>query len=143
MFKRVAWSRTKWEITQTGKYQLFLHNLNTKANIWLVFVKKKIMPTRHDNTISMEYIILVYCIIEEIRMNVGEIISKHIIAWVTHPRPARPFLHPIEKLCLKACLTLDKLPQVEVKDGVWSSKTLHFIIAVHKNKAKLKYLKTK
>uniref|UniRef100_A0A9I9EII8 Uncharacterized protein n=1 Tax=Cucumis melo TaxID=3656 RepID=A0A9I9EII8_CUCME len=61
---------------------------------------------------------LVYCIMEHLLVNIGEIISEHIIAWVKHPREARPFLHLIEKLCLKACPTLEKLPQVEVKDGI-------------------------
>ncbi|TYK02168.1 protein MNN4-like [Cucumis melo var. makuwa] len=79
---------------------------------------KKIMPTRRDSTISMERIMLIYCIIEEIPVNIGEIISEHIIAWVKHPRRARSFSHQIDKLCLKACLTLDKLPQVKVKDEV-------------------------
>uniref|UniRef100_A0A9I9DWR4 Uncharacterized protein n=1 Tax=Cucumis melo TaxID=3656 RepID=A0A9I9DWR4_CUCME len=66
----------------------------------------------------MERIMLVYCIMEEIPMKIGEIISEHIIAWVKHPHGARPFLHLIEKFCLKACPTLDQLPQVEVKDGI-------------------------
>lgn len=38
------------------------------------------MPTRHDGTISMERIMLVYCIMEEILVNIDEIISEHIIA---------------------------------------------------------------
>lgn len=58
-------------------------------------------------------------------------------------RKARPFLHLIGKLCLKTCLTLDKLPQVDVKDRVYSSSTLHHIISISKNRAKLKCLKTK
>ncbi|TYK23866.1 hypothetical protein E5676_scaffold419G00400 [Cucumis melo var. makuwa] len=87
----VAWSGIKWDITPTGKYQLFPHKLNTEANILVVFVKKKIMPTLHNNT----------------------------------------------------CLTLDKLPQVDVKDRVYSSSILHHIISISKNRAKLKCLKTK
>uniref|UniRef100_A0A9I9E961 Uncharacterized protein n=1 Tax=Cucumis melo TaxID=3656 RepID=A0A9I9E961_CUCME len=47
---------------------------------------------------------------EEILVNISEIISEHIIAWVKHPRRARPYSHLIENLCLKACLTLHKLP---------------------------------
>lgn len=31
--KKVAWPRTKCDITPTRKYQLFQHNLNTKASI--------------------------------------------------------------------------------------------------------------
>uniref|UniRef100_A0A9I9CFX8 Uncharacterized protein n=2 Tax=Cucumis melo TaxID=3656 RepID=A0A9I9CFX8_CUCME len=76
---------------------------------------------------------------EEILVN----ISEHIIAWVKHPCGARPFPHLIEKLCLKACSALDKHPQVEVKDRIWSSLTFHCIIVIHKNKSKLKCFKTK
>lgn len=28
LLKRVAWARTKWDKMPTGKYKLFLHNLN-------------------------------------------------------------------------------------------------------------------
>ncbi|KAA0054403.1 drebrin-like [Cucumis melo var. makuwa] len=84
----------------------------------LVFVKKKMMPTRHDNTISMERIMMVYCIIEHLLVNIGKTIREHIIAWVKHPRGARHFPNLIEKLCLNACPMLEQLPQVEVKDGV-------------------------
>ncbi|TYK23147.1 hypothetical protein E5676_scaffold142G001560 [Cucumis melo var. makuwa] len=39
------------------------------------------MPTRHDNIISLNKIMLLYYIMEEILVNVGEIIYKHILAW--------------------------------------------------------------
>ncbi|KAA0035146.1 hypothetical protein E6C27_scaffold57G002350 [Cucumis melo var. makuwa] len=55
----------------------------------------------------------------------------------------KPFLRLIEQLCIKACPELEKSPQVEVSDGVCTKPTLHRIIAIHKNKAKLKCLKTK
>lgn len=62
-----------WGITATEKYQLFLHNLNTAAIVWLVFIKKKIMRTRHDNTIFLDKIMLIYYIME-ITVNVSKII---------------------------------------------------------------------
>lgn len=43
----IACPNTKWYRTPTEKYQFFLHNLNTEASVWLLFVKKKIMSTRH------------------------------------------------------------------------------------------------
>ena len=42
--------------------------------------KKKLMPMRHDNTIFLEKIMLVYCIMMEILMDVEEIICEHIEA---------------------------------------------------------------
>ncbi|KAA0060836.1 hypothetical protein E6C27_scaffold137G00650 [Cucumis melo var. makuwa] len=72
---------------------------------------RQIMPTRHDSTISMDKIMFIYCIIEEIPRNVSEIICEHIIACVKHPHDARPFPHLIEELCLKACMALEKIPR--------------------------------
>lgn len=78
--KTIAWPETKWHVTPTRKYKLFLHNPNTQANVWLFFVKKKFMPMRHANMISLEKAMLLYCIMEEIPINVGKIICEHIHA---------------------------------------------------------------
>lgn len=97
-------------------------------------------PLQHH---SMERIKLVYYIKKHLLVNIGEMISEHIIAWVKHPCGLRPFPQLIERLCLKTYSTLEQFPQVELKDGVWTVATLHRIIAVHKNKAKFKRHKTK
>ncbi|TYJ95705.1 hypothetical protein E5676_scaffold282G00030 [Cucumis melo var. makuwa] len=66
----IAWKGTIWDKTPIGKYQLFPHNLAMKANIWLFLMKIKLMPTRHDNTISLDKVMLLYCIMQEISVNV-------------------------------------------------------------------------
>lgn len=38
---RVSWPGTKWDRTPTGKYQLFPHNLNTAANVRLLFCQEE------------------------------------------------------------------------------------------------------
>uniref|UniRef100_A0A9I9E1S3 Putative plant transposon protein domain-containing protein n=1 Tax=Cucumis melo TaxID=3656 RepID=A0A9I9E1S3_CUCME len=122
--ERVAWARKKWDVTSIKKYRLFLHNLTTEASVWLVFIKKKLMPTRHDNTISFERIMLLYCIMEEIPVDVDEIICDHIKAWVQHPRGAKPFPHLIERLCLRSCSELEQSPQIAcVQDGMCNTKS--------------------
>ena len=74
LLARVAWLRTKWDKMPTEKYQLFLHNLNTATSVWLLFLKKKIMPMQHDTTIFIHKVMLLYYIMKEILVNVGEII---------------------------------------------------------------------
>lgn len=54
-----------WDKMPIGKHQLFLHNLNTGANIWLFFIKKKL---------------ILYYIMQEIPVNVSDIIYEHIHA---------------------------------------------------------------
>uniref|UniRef100_A0A9I9DM11 Protein MNN4-like n=1 Tax=Cucumis melo TaxID=3656 RepID=A0A9I9DM11_CUCME len=47
---RVSWPGTKWDRTPTGKYQLFPHNLNTAANVRLLFCQEKdhaCVPRQH------------------------------------------------------------------------------------------------
>lgn len=102
--EKVTWPGTKWDRTPTGKYQLFLHNLNTVASVWMVFIKKNIIPTCHDNTISMDRIMPVYCIMMEIPVNVGEIISKNLTTRIKHPRGVNAFLHFTKQFCIKSYL---------------------------------------
>ncbi|KAA0049611.1 hypothetical protein E5676_scaffold94G00910 [Cucumis melo var. makuwa] len=80
----VAWPGTKWDRTPTGKYQLFSHNLNTAVSLWLVFIKKNIIQLA--TTAPYPWIMFLYCIMIEIPVTIGEIICKHLVAWVKHPR---------------------------------------------------------
>lgn len=54
----VAWSDTTWGVTPIEKYHLFQCNLKIVKSVWLVFIKKKLIPTCHDSTISIERIML-------------------------------------------------------------------------------------
>lgn len=40
--KTIAWKGENWDKTQIEKYQLFPHNLNTQANVWLFFYEKEV-----------------------------------------------------------------------------------------------------
>lgn len=40
--KTIAWKGENWDKKQIEKYQLFLHNLNTQANVWLFFYEKEV-----------------------------------------------------------------------------------------------------
>ncbi|KAA0042385.1 hypothetical protein E5676_scaffold477G00940 [Cucumis melo var. makuwa] len=57
---------------------------------------------------------------EEIPMNVGKIICQHMVEWVKHPRRIKPFPHLTKHFCIKACLELEKIPQITVMGGIWS-----------------------
>ena len=75
-------------MTPTAKYQLFPHDLKTATSVWLVFIKKKLVPTCHDRTISLEMIMLLYCILMKIPVDIGEIICEHIDAWLLNSKEA-------------------------------------------------------
>ncbi|KAA0039027.1 protein MNN4-like [Cucumis melo var. makuwa] len=116
---------------------------NPKKKRKVTMKKKTLKEQFKKSTISMERIMLLYCIMMEILVNVGEIICEHVTAWVKHPHGSKFFPCLIEQLCIKACLELEKSLQVQESDGVCSRPTLHRVITIHKNKAKLRHLKTK
>ena len=107
---------------------------NDKASVWLMFIKKNIMPTRHNSTISIERIMLLYCIMMEISINVGKIICEHLTTWIKHPCRAKSFPCLIKQLCIKACSELEKSPQVQVNNGV--SQNQHSIASSRSTKSK-------
>lgn len=76
-------------------------------------------------------------------MNVGKIICQHMVEWVKHPRRIKPFPHLTKHFCIKACLKLEKIPQITVMGGICNASTLRCVIAIHKKKVKTKHLKTK
>lgn len=100
------------------------------------------MPTRHDSTIFLDKIMLLYYTMK-IPVNVSKIICQHIVARVKHPRGVKHFLHLIEQLCIKAYPELEKFPQIAVKDGICTAPTFFRVIAIQRNKEKPKCLKTK
>ncbi|KAA0041264.1 hypothetical protein E5676_scaffold32G00800 [Cucumis melo var. makuwa] len=139
--ENIIWPGTKWDRMPTEKYQLFPNDLNTEVSVWLVFIKKNIMPTRHDSTISMEIIMLLYYNGDSNQFN--EISCEHLIAWVKHPCGAKPFLCLTKQLYIKAYPELEKSQQVQVSNGVCIGPTLHRFITIHKNKTKLRHLQEK
>ncbi|TYK20947.1 hypothetical protein E5676_scaffold284G00950 [Cucumis melo var. makuwa] len=55
------------------------------------------------------------------------------------------FIHTLQwmRLFQGVCPKLEKFPQVQVRDGVCTGSTLHRVISIDRNKAKLRCLKTK
>ncbi|KAA0040568.1 hypothetical protein E5676_scaffold98G00670 [Cucumis melo var. makuwa] len=53
--KLIAWPRAAWTRMPTGRLQLLPHQLTTEANVWLFFIKKKIIAMCHDSTTPIEY----------------------------------------------------------------------------------------
>ncbi|KAA0053481.1 protein MNN4-like [Cucumis melo var. makuwa] len=111
--KRIAWSDTKWDRTPTEKYQLFRHNLNIKFSVWLLFVKKKIMPTHYDSTISMDKVILHYCIMEEIPVNMDKIIYRGE-GWTVYNTRPHPVINLRRNKAKDKCFKIKKEGKVEV-----------------------------
>lgn len=76
----------------------------------VLFKKKKILPTRHDSTVSMDYAMTLYYIMTKKAINLGEIIKDAMLTWMETPKGAMPFPSTAEKLCLRFIPSLARYP---------------------------------
>ncbi|KAA0062900.1 gag/pol protein [Cucumis melo var. makuwa] len=112
--KVVAWPGIMSEVKPMKlRYQLYPH-LTTKANVWMFFTKNKIFPTCYDSTISMDYTVILYCIMIKKAINLDEIIKAAILTWMEIPKEAMPFPSLMEKLCLKFLPSLVRYPEKNI-----------------------------
>ncbi|TYK21353.1 hypothetical protein E5676_scaffold1814G00230 [Cucumis melo var. makuwa] len=84
-----------------GRHQLYTYQLTTEVNVWLFFIKKKILFMWHDSTRFFDYAMLLYCIQTKTTIDEVAIIQETILIWIEVPKAAKPFSSTVEKLCLK------------------------------------------
>ncbi|KAA0057279.1 hypothetical protein E5676_scaffold279G00010 [Cucumis melo var. makuwa] len=100
------------------------------------------MPTRHDNTIPLEYAMMIYCIKKKMVVNLGAIIRNSILSLMEAPKDIMPFPFTIKALCLKAVPELSTFLQAPISDGVCFQATLNQTIMLHQNKEEERCIKT-
>ena len=65
----------KWDVSPTGIKTLSASSLRPEANLWVYLVKKRLIPTTHDKTVSRDRVMAAYCIMRRINLDVGRIIA--------------------------------------------------------------------
>lgn len=105
VLRTIVWPHADWERTPTEKHQSYPHQLTTEANVWLFFIKKKILPTQHDNTESFNYVMLLYCILTKKAFDLNDMIQGAILTWMNISKGVKLFSSTIDKLCLKYILS--------------------------------------
>lgn len=68
----------------------------------------------HDNTMPLEYTLLLYCIIKKQTFNLGWVMNRALLGWMGHFEGAKPFPTTMEKLCFKYLPTLARYPKIEM-----------------------------
>ena len=68
----------KWDVSPTGIKTLSASSLTPEANLWVYLVKKRLIPTTHDKTVSRDRVMAAYCIMRRINLDVGRIIAAQI-----------------------------------------------------------------
>ena len=76
--------------------------LIAEANLWLYFIKRSLIPTTHDASISRDRAMVIYCIMRGIRLDVGRIIAPQIRGLFFKPRGQLFFPFLVTRLCANA-----------------------------------------
>uniref|UniRef100_A0A9I9DSV8 Uncharacterized protein n=1 Tax=Cucumis melo TaxID=3656 RepID=A0A9I9DSV8_CUCME len=80
MLKKIVWLDAEWKKIPMGRLQLYPHQLTTESNVWLFFIKKKILPTRHDSAMPFDYAMLLYSILMKQAFNLGYLMQGALFA---------------------------------------------------------------
>ena len=76
----------KWDVSPTGIKTLSASSLRPEANLWVYLVKKRLIPTTHDKTVSRDRVMAAYCIMRRITLDVGRIIAAQIRGVFNKPK---------------------------------------------------------
>lgn len=86
----IAWLGAGWTRTTTRSLQLYPHQLTTEANVWLFFIKKKIIPMRYDSTVPIEYMLLLYCKMAKQPFNLGYMMNEAFLGLMRNSKGTKP-----------------------------------------------------
>lgn len=123
---------SKWDTSPIGIKMLPLKCLMPKTNLWVYFIKKQLIPTTHDTTISRDRIMATYYFMHRIPLDVGRIIAAQIISVFSKPWGQFFFPSLIMGLCANAALqsdtfSVDNEPGILI-NGVVNNKTLRWLM---------------
>ena len=85
-----------------GVYLCSRPALKPSAKIWYHFIRTRLIPTTHIETVNKERLILLHYILEGKEVNVGKLIQKEISACAFKPKGCLYFPSLITELCLRS-----------------------------------------
>ena len=111
-FQRVTWPA------------ITLHQLKPHAKVWYHFLKFRLMPFTHVQTISRDRMLLLFSILNEKSINVGNIIVEEIRYCA--PRNSGSLFFPslITQLCLKAGVPVSSEEERICNKGAITAQTI-------------------
>jgi len=122
----IAKPGSEWNTSPKGIQTLAPTCLIAEANLWLYFIKRSLIPTTHDASISRDCAMVIYCIMRGIRLDVGRIIAPQIRGLFFKPRGQLFFPFLVTRLCANAEFMEDA--PVRVVNGVLSAQSLRRIL---------------
>ena len=92
--------------------------------IWYHFVRTRLIPTTHIETINKDRLLLLHCILEGRRINVGQIIQRENLACAFKPKGCLFFPSLITELCLRAGIDTNSNDEILPNTAAISTKAI-------------------
>lgn len=124
--KIIAKPGSEWNTSPKDIQTLAPTCLIAEANLWLYFIKRSLIPTTHDASISRDHAMVIYCIMRGIRLDVGHIIAPQIRGLFFKPRDQLFFPFLVTRLCANAEFMEDA--PVRAVNRVLSAQSLRRIL---------------
>ena len=86
--------------------------LHPIPKIWYHFIRTRLIPTTHVETVNKARLVLLHCIIEGKNINVGQIIQREIYAYSFKPKGCLFFPSLISELCLKSGVDVNSSDEI-------------------------------
>jgi len=122
----IAKPGSEWNTSPKGIQSLAPNCLIAEANLWLYFIKRSLLPTMHDASISRDRAMVIYCIMRGIQLDVGHIIAPQIRGLFFKPRGQLFFPFLVTRLCTNEEFIEDA--PVRAVNGVLSAQSLRQIL---------------
>jgi len=91
---------TQWSVSMKGIKTLTSNKLLLEARLWVCLVKRRLILTSYDKTVSRDRVMAAYCIARGIPIDVGQLIAKQIQGFLGHVRGRYFFPWIVSSLCL-------------------------------------------
>ncbi|KAJ4715373.1 Retrovirus-related Pol polyprotein from transposon 17.6 [Melia azedarach] len=93
---------TQWIVSTTEKRTVMQTTLTPAARVWYHFIKFRLRPTTHDDTVSQSRILLIYALLIGLSINIGSIILAEMRKCISKAVGQLYFPSTINMLCAQA-----------------------------------------
>ena len=109
----------KWSTSPQGPLTFLRSNLKPEAKVGYHFLKTRLLPTTHIQTVTKERALLLHSILQGRQINIGCIIHEEICAWAQKPGGSLWFPNLISNLCeMKGVIMQDSEEQLPNKGAI-------------------------
>ena len=113
VLKSVSIEGTNWLPNRgQGIYICARPNLKPLAKVWYHFIRTRLMPTTHIETVNRERMLLLYCILEGYSINVGKVVQREILSCNLKQKGCLFFSSLISELCVRAGVDIRSTDEV-------------------------------